>query len=128
MVCRGGHWPPSVFQKGLNQFGEDDALPSNDSKWKPIYIGGPTEVRRGVCARIEWPAAACRRKGEDFMQIAVGDILVMKKNHPCGENRFLVLRIGMDFKLRCLGCGREIMVPRSKAEKSVRCIEQNGED
>ncbi|HIT08928.1 MAG TPA: DUF951 domain-containing protein [Candidatus Merdivicinus faecavium] len=62
------------------------------------------------------------------MQIAVGDILVMKKNHPCGENRFLVLRIGMDFKLRCLGCGREIMVPRSKAEKSVRRIEQNGED
>lgn len=62
------------------------------------------------------------------MQIAVGDILVMKKNHPCGANRFEVLRIGMDFKLRCLGCGREMMIPRSKAEKNVRRIEQNGED
>ena len=69
-----------------------------------------------------------RVKEERLMQIAVGDILVMKKNHPCGENRFLVLRIGMYFKLRCLGCGREIMVPRSKAEKSVRRIEQNGGD
>ncbi len=62
------------------------------------------------------------------MQIAVGDILVMKKNHPCGSNRFEVLRIGMDFKLRCLGCGREMMLPRSKAEKNIRRIEQNGED
>ena len=51
------------------------------------------------------------------MDVRVGDILVMKKNHPCGENRFLVLRSGMDFKLRCTGCGREVMVARSKAEK-----------
>lgn len=62
------------------------------------------------------------------MQIAVGDILVMKKNHPCGSSRFEVLRVGMDFKLRCLGCGREMMLPRSKAEKNIRRIEQNGED
>lgn len=52
------------------------------------------------------------------MDIAVGDVLVMKKQHPCGENRFAVLRIGADFRLRCLGCGRELMVPRSKAEKA----------
>lgn len=62
------------------------------------------------------------------MQIAIGDILVMKKNHPCGSSRFEVLRVGMDFKLRCLGCGREMMLPRSKAEKNIRRIEQNGED
>ena len=62
------------------------------------------------------------------MDIHVNDILKMKKPHPCGSQEWLVLRIGMDFKLRCLGCGREIMVPRSKAEKSVRRIEQNGED
>ena len=58
------------------------------------------------------------------MDIAVGDTLVMKKNHPCGQSRFLVLRVGMDFKLRCLGCGREMMVPRSKAEKSIRRVEK----
>lgn len=58
------------------------------------------------------------------MDIQVGDILVMKKNHPCGVNRFAVLRTGMDLKLRCVGCGREFMAPRHKTEKSVRRIEK----
>ena len=62
------------------------------------------------------------------MDIAVGDVLVMKKQHPCGENRFAVLRIGADFRLRCLGCGRDLMVPRSKADKSVKRVESQGED
>ena len=62
------------------------------------------------------------------MDIAVGDTLIMKKNHPCGGNRFLVLRVGMDFKLRCANCGHEIMIPRSKAEKGVRQIEKKSED
>ena len=56
------------------------------------------------------------------MNVNVGDILVMKKNHPCGCNRFLVLRSGMDFKLRCESCGHEVMVARSKAEKNTRQI------
>jgi len=56
------------------------------------------------------------------MNVNVGDILVMKKNHPCGCNRFLVLRSGMDFKLRCENCGHEVMVARSKAEKNIRQI------
>lgn len=46
----------------------------------------------------------------------------MKKNHPCGENSFEVLRTGMDFKIKCLGCGREVMVPRSKGEKNIKKI------
>ncbi len=56
------------------------------------------------------------------MDVRVGDILEMKKQHPCGEKRFLVLRSGMDFKLKCMGCGHEVMVPRSKAEKNIRKI------
>ena len=56
------------------------------------------------------------------MDIQVGDILTMKKQHPCGEKRWEVLRIGADFKLRCLGCGREVMGPRAKFEKMVRQI------
>lgn len=56
------------------------------------------------------------------MNISVGDMLVMKKQHPCGENTFTVLRVGMDFKLRCNGCGREVMLPRAKAEKNIRRI------
>ncbi|MGN0664195.1 MAG: DUF951 domain-containing protein [Negativibacillus sp.] len=62
------------------------------------------------------------------MNVNVGDILVMKKNHPCGCNRFLVLRSGMDFKLRCENCGHEVMVARSKAEKNIRQIISTGED
>ena len=56
------------------------------------------------------------------MDIAVGDILLMKKKHPCGSDKMTVLRIGMDFRLRCNGCGHEIMVVRSKAEHSVKQV------
>ncbi len=56
------------------------------------------------------------------MDVRSNDILFMKKPHPCGEKRWLVLRTGMDFRLRCLGCGREVLLPRSKAEKNIRQI------
>lgn len=45
------------------------------------------------------------------MEIQVGDILVMKKPHPCGASRWLVLRTGADLRLRCTGCGHEVMKP-----------------
>lgn len=56
------------------------------------------------------------------MDVRLQDILVMKKEHPCGSKEWLVLRTGMDFRLRCQGCGHEIMVPRFKAEKNIRRI------
>ena len=60
------------------------------------------------------------------MNINIGDAVVMKKPHPCGERRFLVLRVGMDFRLRCQGCGHEFMIPRIKAEKNIKeVIPQN---
>lgn len=58
------------------------------------------------------------------MDIRVGDILTMKKQHPCGEKRWTVLRTGADFKLRCLGCGREVMGARSKFEKNIKNVER----
>ena len=58
------------------------------------------------------------------MDIQVGDILTMKKAHPCGSQEWLVLRVGMDFKLRCQGCGHEVMGPRSKFEKNVRQVQR----
>ena len=66
------------------------------------------------------------------MDVQVGDILVMKKEHPCGTKQWLgstqweILRVGMDIKLRCQGCGHELMLPRSKAEKSIRQILRDG--
>ena len=62
------------------------------------------------------------------MDVRVGDKLIMKKNHPCGSNEFEVLRIGMDFRIRCLGCGLEVMVPRVKAEKNIKRIERAEKD
>ena len=56
------------------------------------------------------------------MDIRVGDTLVMKKAHPCGQRQWLVLRTGADLRLRCLGCGREIMRPRFQVEKSIRSV------
>ena len=60
------------------------------------------------------------------MYVRVGDILTMKKPHPCGAKEFLVLRSGMDFRIRCTGCGHEVMVPRVKAEKNIRQITREG--
>ncbi|MBQ8135600.1 MAG: DUF951 domain-containing protein [Clostridia bacterium] len=65
------------------------------------------------------------------MDIRLGDILEMKKPHPCGKDnnkQFLVLRIGMDFKLKCQGCGHEVMLPRLKAEKNIRKVFRDGEN
>lgn len=58
------------------------------------------------------------------MDIQINDILTMKKAHPCGEKRWLVLRTGADLRLRCMGCGHEIMVPRFKAEKNIRNVDR----
>lgn len=60
------------------------------------------------------------------MDVKVGDILKMKKKHPCGADTFSVLRIGMDFKIKCTGCGHEVMVPRVKIEKNIKAIMENG--
>ncbi len=73
------------------------------------------------------------RAGKNFapgvvpIDIHVNDVLKMKKPHPCGSQEWLVLRVGMDFKLRCQGCGREVMLPRSKAEKNIRRVLRDGE-
>jgi len=58
------------------------------------------------------------------MDVRVGDILQMKKTHPCGSDHWQVLRVGMDFKLRCVGCAREMMIPRSKAERAIKQIKR----
>ena len=60
------------------------------------------------------------------MDIRLNDYVRLKKSHPCGSHEWLVLRTGIDFRLRCRGCGHEVMLPRSKAEKNIRTIEREG--
>ncbi len=56
------------------------------------------------------------------MNVGAGDRVEMKKPHPCGGRTFLVLRVGMDFKIRCEKCGREVMAPRGKIEKNIKKV------
>ena len=62
------------------------------------------------------------------MDVQVGDVLTMKKPHPCGSNQWEVLRTGADFKLRCCGCGHEVMVPRIKIEKNIKAYSRGETD
>ena len=55
-----------------------------------------------------------------LLRLQLGDVVRLRKTHPCGDDRWEVLRTGADFRLRCLGCRRMILVPRPKLEKSVK--------
>ena len=59
------------------------------------------------------------------MEINVGDVVKMKKAHPCGSYEWEVLRIGADFSLKCLGCDHQIMIARRMMEKNIREIVKN---
>lgn len=52
----------------------------------------------------------------------LGDVVQMRKVHPCGSDRWEILRVGMDFKIKCLGCGRVVMLPRPKFERGVEAV------
>lgn len=54
------------------------------------------------------------------MDLYVGDVIKMKKAHPCGTNEWKILRTGIDFRLECVGCGRQVMVTRKLVEKNFR--------
>jgi hypothetical protein len=56
------------------------------------------------------------------LKFTVGDILVMKKNHPCSSNTFKVMRIGSDVRVICTGCSRDLILPREKLEKSIKNV------
>ena len=56
--------------------------------------------------------------------LEVGDVVVMKKKHPCGSFRWKLLRVGADFRMVCLGCGHMVMIPRTAAEKNIKSVEK----
>lgn len=61
------------------------------------------------------------------MYFEVGDRIKLKKAHPCGSHEWDVLRVGIDFRLRCVGCGHGIMTPRTLVEKNCRGVCHAGE-
>lgn len=58
------------------------------------------------------------------MEFNVGDIVKLKKQHPCGSREWEILRVGADFRLKCSGCGHQIMIPRKQVEKNTKEIRQ----
>lgn len=54
------------------------------------------------------------------MEFNVGKVIKMKKPHPCGANEWEILRVGMDFRLKCKGCNHQVMVPRKLVEKNFK--------
>lgn len=56
------------------------------------------------------------------MKFYLGDIVRLRKPHPCGSTEWEVMRVGADFRIKCLGCGRVLLISRSKFEKSVKQV------
>lgn len=56
------------------------------------------------------------------MDIQIGDVVTLKKQHPCGSKEWEVLRVGMDFRLKCLGCEHQVMISRKQVEKNIRQV------
>ena len=70
-----------------------------------------------------------REERDGRMDVRVGDTLEMKKKHPCGQSHWQVLRVGMDFRIKCLGCGHEVMAPRKKIERNIKkIVREQGEE
>ena len=58
----------------------------------------------------------------EILHFALGDLLEMKKPHPCGARVMRVMRVGSDMRVVCTGCGREVMLPRAKIEKNIKKV------
>ncbi|TAH69578.1 MAG: DUF951 domain-containing protein [Anaerolineaceae bacterium] len=62
------------------------------------------------------------------MDLNVGEIIRLKKPHPCGSNEWEILRTGMDFRLKCMGCEHQIMIPRKQVEKNIKKVKKPGDN
>ncbi|WP_432662030.1 DUF951 domain-containing protein [Wukongibacter baidiensis] len=61
------------------------------------------------------------------MDLRVGDIIETRKQHPCGNNKFEIVRTGMDFRIKCIKCEKQIWIPRVKLEKRIKKVEREEE-
>ncbi len=55
-------------------------------------------------------------------EFALNDVVEMKKGHPCGENKWKIIRVGMDIRIKCMGCDRSVMLPRKEFERKLKRI------
>ena len=62
------------------------------------------------------------------MEYEVGDIVKLKKKHPCGSSEWEILRVGADFRLKCMGCGHQLMLARRQVEKNTRGLTKKSQE
>lgn len=70
-------------------------------------------------------------KGEIQMtqkEFSLNDIVEMKKQHPCGENKWQIIRMGMDVRIKCLGCERSVLIPRNEFAKKLKKVIEKGQN
>ncbi|WP_100011687.1 DUF951 domain-containing protein [Lentibacillus sediminis] len=60
-------------------------------------------------------------------EFGLNDVVQMKKPHPCGENRWQIIRMGMDIRIKCQGCGHSVMIPRREFSKKMKKVLEKGE-
>lgn len=63
-----------------------------------------------------------KRKSMENKKFELNDIVEMKKPHPCGTNRFRIIRMGMDIRIKCEGCGHSVLIPRREFERKMKRI------
>lgn len=63
-----------------------------------------------------------------IIRLTVGDVVRLRKSHPCGSDRFRVMRVGSDVRVVCLGCGRDMNIDRIKLEKAIRTVISSGKE
>ncbi len=61
-----------------------------------------------------------------LLPLQIGDVLQLKKGHPCGANEWEVIRLGADIRLKCRGCGRVVMIPRARLERRIKAFVEGG--
>ncbi|MCA0972317.1 DUF951 domain-containing protein [Halobacillus litoralis] len=61
------------------------------------------------------------------MSYQLNDVVQMKKPHPCGENRWKIIRMGADIRVKCEGCGHSVLIPRRKFETKMKKVLETAE-
>ncbi len=74
----------------------------------------PSFLRKGVAQLVE-------------KEFGLNDVVQMKKPHPCGENKWKIIRMGMDIRIKCLGCGHSVMLPRREFTKKMKKVLERAE-
>ena len=102
--------------------------PTPRDKYADLLIKEPIgQVFSDKSLKIWEPGRICKNKNEEYqmgLNYEVGDIVTLKKAHPCGSKEWEILRVGADFRLKCKGCGHQIMVARRLVEKNTRDLKK----